>query len=117
MSLFAPLAVPVEVRAEARGNARRVFRLSASVAESGVILERPAPFDAGQPITANFVLPEPGATVPLSLRAVVTLRDEDGEGAHGGRHLVFLDPPREARQTIERYVAARLGLPGAQASR
>ena len=90
-----------------------MFRLSASVGESGVVLQRPAPFDVGQPITANFMLPDAEAPTPLSLRARITLRDEDGEGAAGGSHLAFIDPPREARQTIVRYVARRLGLPSA----
>lgn len=114
MSLFAPLAVPVEVRVEARENASRVFRLSASVSESSLFLERPAAFDIGRPVTVSFTLPDFTSSESLSLRALIALADDDGEGANGGSHLVFVDPPREARQAIVRYVAGRLGLPGAE---
>lgn len=117
MSLFAPLAVPVEVRVEARENARRVFRLSSSVSESSLFLERPAPFEIGRPVTVSFTLPDFNSSASLSLRALVSLADDDGEGAEGGRYLVFVDPPREARQNIVRYVAGRLGLPGAERPR
>jgi len=66
MSLYAPMAVPIEVRTDERDNPRRAFRLS---------------FD----------------------------------GEHGGSHLEFVDPPREARLALVRYVAGRLGLPSAPA--
>ena len=112
MSLHAPLAVPVEGSA----SGRRVHRLSRDVAESGLTLERPAAaFEVGEPVTARFALPdvEVGPPTSVSLRAVVALADEDGEGGHGGRVLRFVDPTRDARDVIARYVARRLGLPGA----
>ena len=124
VSLYAPIAVVVEIRAAARQGTRRVFRLSASIADGGLVLERPAPFDIGQPVTARFTLPDsnsPAASDPadvpaatsFSLPARVTLGEEDADGETGGRELLFVDPPREARQAIVRYVAGRLGLPGA----
>jgi hypothetical protein len=63
----------------------------------------------------TFTLPDADDAVPptsLAVRAVVALTDADGEGNDGGRELEFVDPPREARDLIVRYVAGRLGLPG-----
>jgi hypothetical protein len=112
VSLYAPLAVPVEIRVPDR----RVFRLSTNVAESGITLEHPAPFEVDQPVTVTFTLPDvvdhTQTTAPLTLRAVVALTDSDGDGTDGGRALEFVDPSREVRQAMVRYVAARLGLPG-----
>lgn len=125
VSLYAPLAVVVEIRTAERQGTRRVFRLSASIADGGLVLERPVPFDIGQPVTVSFTLPgnfplsSPAeqSTLPaptsLSLPARVTLGDDDGEGEQGGSELLFIDPPREARHAIVHYVAHRLGLPGA----
>jgi len=110
MSLFAPLRVPVEIRAPDR----RVFRLSSAVADSGLRLARTAPFEIGRPVTVSFALPprDPAAAeVTLTLTATVALTDEDGDGDGGGRALVFVEPPRDSRQAIARYVAERLGLP------
>lgn len=112
MPLTAPLAVPVEIRVPDR----RVTRLSYDIGEGGLTLERPVPFEVDHPVDITFALPDNTAatwTVPLILRAVVALTDADGDGANGGRALAFLDPPREARQAIVRYVAHRLQLPGA----
>jgi len=107
------MAVAVEVRPEGRDGEGRVFRLSRLVADLSLLLVRPAPFEAGQPVTAIFRLPElESSSETLSLRATVTLTDSDGDGTHGGAELTFVDPPREARQAIVRYVAGRLGLPG-----
>ena len=46
MSLRAPIAVTVEVRAAGR----RVFRLAENLGEDGIALERPAPFEIGRPV-------------------------------------------------------------------
>jgi len=109
MSLRAPLAVPVEVRAlEGAGEVRRAFRLSANIGEDGVRLVRPAPFDVGRPVAIAFALP---AAETIALRAEVALADEDGEGEHGGRELTFVAAPGDVKQTLHRYVAERLGLP------
>jgi hypothetical protein len=112
--LFAPLAVAVEIREDGRDSPRRVFRLSRNVAESGLLLERPAPFEIDQPVTAAFTLPGITATESLCLRARIALTDADGDGGAGGAELVFLDPPRDARNAIIAYVAGRLGLPGGE---
>jgi hypothetical protein len=116
VSLVAPLSVSVEVRT----NDRRVFRLSRNVGDSRLMLERPAPFEIGQPVMISFTLPSAeadGPTATVTLRAAIDLADEDGDrdGDQGGRMLDFVDPPREVRQAIARYVAERLGLPAASA--
>jgi hypothetical protein len=116
MSLSAPLAVPVEVRA----SQQRVFRLSHDVGESGLTLERRVPFEIGQRVTIAFSLPSAeadGPPVPVTLRAEVALTVEDGDGDKGGRALSFTDPPHESRHAIGLYVAKRLGLPATLATR
>lgn len=112
MSLFAPLAVPVEVRV----SDRRVFRLSRSVAPTGLRLERPAPFELGRPVAARFFLPrqdaDDGPPEFVELRALVARTDEDGDGEHGGSALTFVEPSGEVEDAIVHYVRERLGLPG-----
>jgi hypothetical protein len=111
--LRAPVAVPVEIRAHVGTEARRAYRLAASVGEDGVRLGRPAPFEIGRPVEVHFTLPgaEPAALV---LRAEVLHADHDdetrNEGA-GGRELTFIEPPGEARAAIRAYVRERLSLP------
>jgi hypothetical protein len=97
LSLRAPIAVPVEIRAPAR----RVFRLAADVGEDGLRLARTAPFEPGRPVDVRFALPD-GET--LALRARI-----DGDEAEGDR-LTFLDPPADARVALRRYAHQRLGL-------
>jgi hypothetical protein len=109
VSLRAPLAIPVQIRV----GERRCFRLSRAVGVDGLRLERPAPFDPGQPVIATFTLPDGGT--PLGVRAVVEPDDDDddGEGEQGGRELAFPALPSEARDAVVRYVAERLGLAAA----
>lgn len=85
--------------------------MSRNVGEDGIRLVRPVPFDIGRPVAIAFTLPDSSA--PIVLRAELALTDDDGEGEQGGRALVFLSAPGEARQGILRYVAERLGLPPA----
>ena len=99
VSLRAPIAVPVEIRAPAR----RVFRLAAAVGEDGIRLARGASFETGRPVDLRFALPDGG---PMALPAIV------GEGEGPDDELGFVDPPAEARAAIRRYVHLRLGLPG-----
>ena len=99
VSLRAPIAVPVEIRAPKR----RVFRLTAAVGEDGLRLAGSAPFEPGRPVDVRFdLLDGEGA---LALRAIV----EEGEA--GADRLAFVDPPADARELIRRYVHGRLGLP------
>jgi PilZ domain len=98
VSLRAPIAVPVELRAAAR----RVFRLAEAVGEDGIRLARGASFEPGRPVDVRFDLPDGGR---WALRATVAGADaEDDEVA-------FVDPPADAREAIRRYVHGRLGLP------
>jgi hypothetical protein len=99
VSLRAPIAVPVEIRAPAR----RVFRLAAAVGEDGIRLARGASFEPGRPVDVRFELPDGGV---LALRAIVA------EGDAQDDDLGFVDPPADAREAIRRYVHGRLGLPG-----
>ena len=105
MSLRAPIAVPVEIRAPAR----RVFRLAADVGEDGVRLARGSSFEPGRPVDVRFVLPDAGGGA-LALRAVVGAGEVDDDA------LDFVDPPAESRAAIRRYIQDRLhdrlGLPG-----
>lgn len=114
-ALRAPMAVPVEVRAQLGSGAeeRRAFRLSAAVGEDGVRLFRAAPFEIGRPVNIRFALP---AGPSLALRAeVLPVQDErDDEDEHqgaAGRELAFIEPPSDARAAINAYVRARLSLP------
>ena len=61
VSLRAPIAVPVEIRAPAR----RVFRLAATVGEDGIRLARGASFEPGRPVDVRFELPGRAATLAL----------------------------------------------------
>ncbi|HVU52502.1 MAG TPA: hypothetical protein VHL80_17530 [Polyangia bacterium] len=109
-ALRVPMAVAVEVSVSAGADRRRAFRLSASVGEDGLRLERPAPFEVGRPVDVRFALP---AGEALALRAEVLPVGDDGdelEGA-GGRELAFIAPSSEARAAIRGYVRDRLSLP------
>jgi hypothetical protein len=58
LSLRAPIAVAVEIRAPAG----RVFRLAWNVGEDGLRLQRPLPFEAGRPVEARLTLPDADGT-------------------------------------------------------
>jgi len=99
VSLRAPIAVPVEIRAPKR----RVFRLAANVGEDGIRLARGASFEPGRPVDIRFDLPDAGT---LALPAMVV------EGDAPDDEIAFVNPPADAREAIRRYVHGRLGLPG-----
>jgi len=104
MSLRAPIAVPVEIRAPAG----RVFRLAAAIGEDGVRLQRGSSFEPGRPVNVRFALPGPasgGDGELLVLRAVIAPGDAEDDT------LEFIDPPRDSRLAIRHYVHERLGLP------
>jgi hypothetical protein len=104
VSLRAPIAVPVEIRADAR----RIFRLAWNVGEDGLRLEGGLPLEPGRPIEARFRLPDGEG---LALRARVAGPDGDGDERDRPRELTFLDPSAEARIALRRYVQTRLELP------
>jgi hypothetical protein len=116
MSLRAPIAIVVEIRADQR----RWFRLSRNVGSDGLGLCRPVPVEVGRTVEVRFVLPLATAPAsasadpdgPLSLRAEVGLDDGDdvGSGDAGGNQLTFVEPPHDARQLLRLYVKERLGL-------
>jgi hypothetical protein len=119
VSLRAPIAVTVEVRGQARGGARRAFRLAEQLGEDGLRLERRAPFDVGRPVALRFVLPAGGRKGDggewLELDAEVRPadgddRERDEADGGGGRELIFLAPSADDRRALRRYVMERLGL-------
>lgn len=105
MSLRAPIAVTVEVRAAGR----RVFRLAENLGEDGIALERPAPFDIGRPVEVAFALPDD--PTPLRLPARLDVRGGDEEEGAGGRALIFLAVGEDDRHRLQGYVRDRLDLP------
>ena len=93
VSLRAPIAVPVEIRAPAR----RVFRLAAAVGEDGIRLARGASFEPGRPVDVRFELPDGGV---LALRAIVTegdAQDDELGFVESARRRARGDPPLRAR--------------------
>jgi hypothetical protein len=108
VSLRAPIAVPVEIRLDARAGARRVFRLAWSVGEDGLRLGSGLPFESGRLVEARFRLPG-GET--LALPARVTAGGADREAADEPGELTFVEPPGDARDALGRYVIERLELP------
>ena len=116
MSLRAPIAVPVEIRADARADAPRAFRLAWNIGEDGVRLCGDLPFEMGRLVEARLLLPGGEA---LALRAHVTAgscdrepRDRTAEPiAEDAGELSFVDPPSDARAALRRYVIERLELP------
>jgi hypothetical protein len=99
LSLRAPLAVPVQIRAP---KARRVFRLAWNVGEDGLGLVRGSSFEVGRPVDVTFTLP---GGERLELRAEVAGADVADDD------LRFVDPPADAKQAIRAYLRGRLGLP------
>src|SRR6185295_11950178 len=101
VSLRAPAAISVEIRA----GARRFFRLSDNVGADGLRLLRPIPLEPGHPAEILLTLPDAAATPLGLLRATTQLAGDDGEGDHGCRELTFVEPSSDARQALARYVA------------
>jgi hypothetical protein len=101
LSLRAPIAVPVEIRAPAR----RVLRLAWNVGEDGIRLAGNAAFEPGRPVDVRFGLPDGEA---FELRAEIAGEANSDAPAY---ELLFVDPPTEARIALRRYVHERLGLP------
>lgn len=111
-ALRAPMAVPVEIRAELGSKSSpqviRLFRLSRAVGEDGVRLERAAAIEVGRPVQVAFALPGSDERIVATARIAATDGDQDDSG---GRELSFGELPSEARARIGRYVAERLRLP------
>ena len=112
MSLRAPIAVPVEIRADAQADARRAFRLAWNIGEDGVRLCSGLPFELGRLVEARFFLPGGEA---LALRARIAAGNSDRERSDPNDdeagELTFVDPPGDARIALRNYVIQRLELP------
>jgi len=104
VSLRAPIAVPVELRADAR----RAFRLAANVGEDGLRLAGSVPFESGRRVEARFALPGGEALV---LTARIVAGGPDREDADERGELAFLEPTGDARRALHQYVVERLELP------
>jgi hypothetical protein len=105
VSLRAPIAVPVELRADAQ----RAFRLAWNVGEDGLRLCGSVPFERGRLIQVRFQLP--GGEL-LALPARVTAGGPEREEPDEPGAFSFFEPPGEARAALHRYVVERLELPG-----
>lgn len=108
MSLRAPIAVPVEIRLDARAGAPRVYRLARNVGEDGLRLGAALPFESQRLVEARFRLP---GGEPLALTARITMGGADREAADEPGELTFVEPPGDARAALGRYVIERLELP------
>ena len=108
MSLRAPIAVPVEIRLDARAGAARIFRLAWNVGEDGLRLGAGLPFESGRLVEARFRLP---GGEGFALAARVTRGGADREDADEPGDLAFVEPPGDARAALGRYVIERLELP------
>ena len=106
LSLRAPIAVPVEVRAPSG----RAFRLAWNAGEDGVRLEQPAPFEPGRTVEVWLALPGVAAADGGGMLRLPARLDTDEEDR--AVELVFIEPPDAARAALHRYVVDRLGLPG-----
>jgi hypothetical protein len=107
LGLSAPAAVPVEVRT----GDRRVFRLSLEIGTGGVRLERPAPFEPGEPVRLRFGLPGQPHPVEIDAQVVTTGDPLEEEGERGGLTLLFLSTPPDTLSAISTYISDRLGIP------
>jgi hypothetical protein len=108
VSLRAPIAVPVEIRLDARAGAGRVFRLAWNVGEDGLRLCAGLPFESHRLVEARFRLPD-GETFALPAR--ITAGGADREAPEEPAELEFVEPPAGARAALGRYVIDRLELP------
>ena len=108
MSLRAPIAVPVEIRVDARAGAARVFRLAWNVGEDGLRLVAGLPFESQRLVEVRFRLPGGDG---FALPARVTAGGADREDAEEPGEIAFVEPPGDARAALGRYVLERLELP------
>jgi hypothetical protein len=102
--VFAPLAVPVEIRALDVGpRLQRAFRLSEGIGEHALRLERDLPFEVGRPVAVRLTLPDDDALreSALDLTAIVAQP----------RQLTFTSLPADARARLQRYVSERMPSP------
>jgi hypothetical protein len=111
----APLAVAVEVRAlDVGARLVRAFRLSSSIGEDGIRLERDLPFEPGRPVAVELVLPddaEPVRATGVVLAVAPSPADEEPEGdgeVARPRGVGFTHLPAEVRRRVLRYVEERM---------
>ena len=93
---LAPLAVSVEIRA--LDAAARAFRLSHSIDERTLELERDLPFEPGRPVAVELTLPDDVA--PLQATGVVATPTA-----------IALRPDQAARKRLAAYVTERMLAP------
>jgi hypothetical protein len=114
LGLSAPAAVPIQLRSGAGTDRVRVYRLSREIGLGGIVLDKPAPFEPGRPVTVTFSVPGDSAAFQLEAELTPTgdPAEHDARGeAIGACGLTFLDPSMETRSAISTYIADRLGLP------
>jgi len=107
----APIAVAVEIRALDTGpRLARAFRLSLSIDEGGLRLERDLPFEAGRPVSVELLLPDDTRPVRASGTVVgVAPDDVEREGeASRPRAVRFTTMDPDVRRRVARYVEERM---------
>ena len=105
-----PLRVTVEVRVLDVGpRVDRTWRLSRDIAEDGLRLGRPLPYEAHRPVAVSFRFPD-GESVFTCSGRIVAIEPEraerDGERAQT-RAVKFTDVPPESRAQLSRYLEER----------
>jgi hypothetical protein len=108
-----PLCVTVLVRALDTGpRVTRVWRLSATVNETGLRLRRDLPFERGRPVQVDFTLPDDDRL--LTVVGVVAevapspQHDAEDDDRPRPRAIAFTTLDPEARRRVARYVEERM---------
>ena len=107
----APAAVPVEIRALDTGpKLERVFRLTQSIGEDGILFAVALPWEARRPVSLLFRLP--GDEQNLEATGVIQeVRPERPDQEAQPRAVAFVALEETQRTKIRAYVQERMLLP------
>ncbi len=107
----APVAVPIEIRALDVGpRLDRVWRLTQSIGEDGILFARALPWEPRRPVRVTFRLPDD----PVDLEAtgvVEEVRPEREDEDASVRAVAFAALDETTRRRIRSYVQERMFLP------
>jgi hypothetical protein len=104
-SRYAPLRVPVEIRAGSRW-----FRLAHAISPGAIDLRESLPDEVEGNFVVRFHLPEDDTPIQTGARAEEIVVGEGEEERAERRRVWFLDLDDTGRARIEAYVQERLGL-------